>query len=79
MNIVSIKQDNLNQTAKAAPKKTKMKKVLLGGILGVFMMGMVGCGSGHACDAYRKADYTKYKADHNQKIEMVQELLETSK
>jgi len=56
-----------------------MKKVLVAGILGVFALGMTGCGSGHKCDAYRSADYTQYKKDQTQKIEMVQELTEAQK
>ncbi len=39
-----------------------MRKVILLGTLGVFALGIVSCGGGHPCDAYRKADYTKYKA-----------------
>ena len=56
-----------------------MKKLLLVGILGVFSVGMLSCGAGHACDAYRKSDYTKYKADHNAKVKIIQELSETTK
>jgi hypothetical protein len=62
------------------PKKTiKMRKVLIAGILGVFALGMTSCGGGHTCDAYRTSDYTKYKADHSQKVEMIQELTESTK
>lgn len=56
-----------------------MKKVVLAGILGVFAIGMASCGAGHKCDAYRTSDYTQYKADQNQKIEMVQTLSEARK
>ena len=56
-----------------------MRKVLLAGLLGVFALGMASCGAGHTCDAYRSVDYTKYKADHNKKIEMVQSLIEAQK
>jgi hypothetical protein len=45
-----------------------MKKVILLGTLGVFALGIVSCGGGHSCDAYRKADYTKYKAKKDVKI-----------
>jgi len=44
-----------------------MKKIVLTGIVGVFALGMVSCGSGHTCDAYRKADYTKYKNEQSSK------------
>jgi hypothetical protein len=44
-----------------------MKKVVLGGLLGLFAIGMASCGAGHTCDAYRSADYTKYKAEQNKK------------
>ena len=56
-----------------------MKKVILGGLLGVFILGMTSCGGGHTCDAYRQSDYTQYKADQNQKIEMIQSLTEAQK
>jgi hypothetical protein len=55
-----------------------MKKVLLIAVVAVFGMGLTSCG-GHVCDAYRKADYSKYKVDHNKKIEMIQNLTETVK
>jgi hypothetical protein len=54
-----------------------MRKVIIAGLFGVFALGMTSCGAGHTCDAYRKADYSKYKVDHNQKIEMIQTLTET--
>lgn len=56
-----------------------MKKVFLAGILGVFAIGMVSCGAGHSCDAYRSSDYSKYKKEHNQKVQMIQEFSETTK
>lgn len=56
-----------------------MKKLMLAGLLGVFALGMTSCGGGHVCDAYRSSDYTKYKADHNKKIEMVQALVASQK
>lgn len=56
-----------------------MKKVIIAGLLGVFAIGMTSCGGGHTCDAYRQADYTKYKANQTQKIEMVQTLSESTK
>lgn len=62
------------------PKKTfKMRKLLFAGLFGIFALGMGSCGAGHTCDAYRSADYTKYKADHNKKIELVQSLIEAQK
>lgn len=56
-----------------------MKKLILVGLVGVFGLGMASCGGGHTCDAYRTSDYTKYKAEHTQKIEMVQSLVEATK
>lgn len=47
-----------------------MKKVILAGIAGVFVLGMTSCGGGHTCDAYRTSDYTKYKADQSKKVEL---------
>jgi hypothetical protein len=47
-----------------------MKKVVLTGIVAVFVLGMTSCGGGHTCDAYRSADYTKYKAEQTKKIEL---------
>ena len=50
-----------------------MKKVLLAGLAGVFTLGMMSCGGGHgACDAYRKADYAKYKDQKTQKIQIIE-------
>lgn len=47
-----------------------MRKVILLGTFGVFALGIVSCGGGggHSCDAYRKADYSKYKAKKDVKI-----------
>jgi hypothetical protein len=48
-----------------------MKKLLLAGVIGVFALGMLSCGGGHgSCDAYRKSDYTKFKAEKTKKIEL---------
>ena len=47
-----------------------MKKVVLTGIVATFILGMTSCGGGHSCDAYRSADYTKYKAEQSKKIEV---------
>lgn len=47
-----------------------MKKIFLTGIVGVFVLGMTSCGGGHTCDAYRTSDYTKYKAEKTQKMEL---------
>lgn len=55
-----------------------MKKLFLGGVIGLFVLGFTGCGHG-ACDAYNKSDYSKYKVEHNQKMQMVQELTEAQK
>lgn len=49
--------------------KPKMKKVLMIGALGVFAIAATSCGGGgHSCDAYRKADYSKYKAKKDIKV-----------
>jgi len=56
-----------------------MKKVVLAGLLGVFALGMTSCGGGHTCDAYRKSDYSTYKKEQSQKMDMVQELTEQTK
>lgn len=56
-----------------------MKKFILGGLLGVFALGMTSCGGGHTCDAYRESDYSKYKKEQNQKVEMIQALTEAQK
>ena len=41
-----------------------MKRIVLTGIVGVFLLGMASCGGGgHTCDAYRTSDYTKYKSE----------------
>lgn len=47
-----------------------MKKFILAGIAGVFVLGMTSCGGGHKCDAYRSVDYSKYKAEQSKKIEI---------
>ena len=47
-----------------------MKKVILAGIAGIFVLGMTSCGGGHTCDAYRTSDYTKYKAEQSKKVEL---------
>lgn len=60
-------------------KDRKMKKVLVAGILGVFALGMTSCGGGHTCDAYRTSDYSTYKKEQAQKMEMIQELTEQTK
>lgn len=41
-----------------------MKKLILTGTLGVVVLGMTSCGH-ILCDAYREADYTKYKKSEN--------------
>ena len=46
-----------------------MKKAVLAGVLGVFVIAITSCGGGHTCDAYRKSDYTKYKAEQSKKID----------
>lgn len=44
-----------------------MKRIILAGLAGVFVLGMASCGGGHTCDAYRKSDVTKYKAEKTDK------------
>ena len=47
-----------------------MKKLMLTGVLAVFALAVVSCGGHGSCDAYRAADYTKYKAEKKTKIEL---------
>ena len=47
-----------------------MKRIVLTGIVAVFVLGMTSCGGGHTCDAYRQADVTKYKAEKSQQVEL---------
>ncbi|UKN03031.1 hypothetical protein K6119_05815 [Paracrocinitomix mangrovi] len=55
-----------------------MKKALLVSVLGVFALGMFSCGHS-SCDAYRTTDYTKYKKEQNQKIQLLEDLTKTRK
>ena len=45
-----------------------MKKVLVGGLMAVFVIGMSSCGGDHICDAFHQSDYTKYKTEKTQKV-----------
>lgn len=57
-----------------------MKKLLAIGALACFSLTFTSCGGGHICDAYGgQADYSSYKAEQIQKIEMVQVLTEQTK
>ena len=47
-----------------------MKKLMLTGVVAVFAVGVMSCGGHGSCDAYRQADYTKYKAEKKTKIEL---------
>jgi len=48
-----------------------MKKAVIGTLAAGLMVVLASCGGGgHNCDAYNKADYTKYKADQSKKIEL---------
>lgn len=47
-----------------------MKKIIGIATSLLFVVGMSSCGGGHLCDAYNKADYTKYKAEQSKKIEL---------
>jgi len=47
-----------------------MSKLILIGTISAILIGMASCGGGHInCDAYNKADYSKYKTEHSKKIE----------
>lgn len=74
-----VKLSTTDKDYKKPKKNRDMRKVVLGALLGVFAIGMVSCGGGHTCDAYRQADYSEYKKEQNQRIEMVQELTEQTK
>jgi hypothetical protein len=51
--------------------KAIMKKMILAGIAGLFVIGFTSCGGGgQHCDAYRTSDYTKYKAEQTKKVEL---------
>jgi hypothetical protein len=65
---MAIRTGHQKQSKNQRPEK--MKKVVLTGIVAVFVLGMTSCGGGHTCDAYRSADYTKYKAEKSNKIEL---------
>jgi len=47
-----------------------MRKLILTGIVSAFVLGMTSCGGHNLCDAYKTADYTKYKTDQSKKIEV---------
>lgn len=47
-----------------------MSKLILIGIAAGLLIGMSSCGGGHLCEAYKKADYTKYKVEQSKKIEL---------
>ena len=52
-----------------------MKRILVSGIIGIFLLGMTACGGGHIC-YMNNADPGMNKTTHNQQVEMVQELTE---
>lgn len=52
-----------------------MKRILVSGIIGVFLLGMTACG-GHDICYMNSADPGMNKTVHNQQVEMVQELTE---
>jgi len=57
-----------------------MRKLMLGGVLGLFVVAMSSCGGHVICDAYGgQANFTKEKTDHSQKIELTQELTKATK
>ncbi|MCG8576282.1 MAG: hypothetical protein MI810_15440 [Flavobacteriales bacterium] len=42
-----------------------MKKLIGIAIIGILALSITSCGGGHGtCDAYKKADYTKYRSDN---------------
>jgi hypothetical protein len=50
-----------------------MKKLLLKSMPGIFLVTVTCCGGGNSgsiSDSFRAADYTKYKAEQAQKIEL---------
>lgn len=47
-----------------------MKKVIVTAVTGVLFLAITSCGGGHTCDAYNKADYTKYKNEQSKKVEL---------
>lgn len=49
-----------------------MKKVILATVAGVLFVAITSCGGGGhgVCDAYNKADYTKYKNEQSKKVEL---------
>jgi hypothetical protein len=50
-----------------------MNKIIMIGALGIFAIAAVSCGGGggHSCDAYRKADYSKYKVKKDIKVKSI--------
>ena len=47
-----------------------MSKLIFIGIAAGLLIGMSSCGGGHLCDAYKSADYTKYKTEQAKKIDL---------
>ena len=56
-------------------KLLSMKRILVSGIIGVFLLGMTACG-GHDICYMNSVDPGINKTTHNQQVEMVQELTE---
>lgn len=56
-----------------------MKKVISGTVAGFLFVALTSCGGGHVCDAYNKADYTKYKTEQSKKISLNSEKQQTTK
>ena len=57
--------------------KEVMKRVLVSGIIGVFLLGITACS--HEICYMNSSDPGMDRTDHNQKVEMVQELTEAQK
>jgi len=53
-----------------AIKTKRMSKLILIGTISAILIGMASCGGGHLCEAYKKADYTKYKVEQSKKIDL---------
>ena len=46
------------------------RKSLILGTVGAFMMALASCGGHGSCEAYNKADYTKYQEKQNKMAEL---------
>ena len=61
-------------------KNKPMKRLFKIAAAAALLMTFASCGGHTKCDAYGgQAKYSDYKAEHNQEIEMIQELTEQTK